>query len=401
MVLVARAADVSEFSTFAAVLTAAVVLTGLLRAFVLEPVLVRSPGTRHDLRRVGSEALSMAALTGVAASAVCLTIWALMGQHPIRELLLVLALVLPGMLLQDGGRYVLFAGMRHRAALINDVLWLSAMAAGFVVIYGSGQAVTATSALLIWGSAGSIAGLVALRQLRMVRPRAPWRLVAANADVAGHLLVQFLALTGAGYLSLFLLGVVQDLDALGAVRAVQLLFGPLSVVFMGVYVSMLPKGLEGGPGRLTGRLVQASAAFSGIVLVCSLIILLTPDSVGRALLGDTWDPASALVLPYAAYLLTVTCATGPSVGLTILERFRVLTAVRVGSIPLAMGVPIAAAARWGATGYVTAQAIVGACLVGVWWFALRRAVGDAIRWRPEHSRADVVEETAGGYDPGS
>lgn len=372
-VLVAGAVGVRSFSAFAAVMTGAILVLGLFRAAVTEPLLVRSPSTRREQGAVSGGALGVALMAG-ATLALALVLVAHVVDGLIGGPLLALAVVLPGLLLQDTSRYLLFARMRHRSALVNDALWLALLVVGFAGARSVDRSVTATSAMLIWGGAGTICGLVSLVQMRGVRPASPGVLLRANADVARHLILQFAALTGAGHLSLFLLGAVQDLDALGSVRAIQLLFGPLNVMFMGVYVTMLPQGVGPRTDDFTRKLGRASGALAALVLVCSAAALMVPASLGRAVLGETWDSARLLVVPYGTYLLMVCAATGPTVGLTMLERFRALTTLRLGSLPFVLVVPVAAGAVWGASGYVTAQAGLAGVLALVWWVALRRCL---------------------------
>src|SRR5207248_20872 len=159
----------------------------------------------------------------------------------------------------------------------------------------------------------------------------------------------FFVLTGAAQLGVYLLGAVQNIESLGAVRAVQLLYGPMNVIFLGAYVTLLPKGIGTDREAFRRALRKASMALSAFTVLCTAALLAAPPSLGHALLGATWPSAHRLVVPFGLYMLTQTAATGPSIGLAALEQAGTLTRVRLGSVPAVLLIPVAAGARWGAT----------------------------------------------------
>jgi O-antigen/teichoic acid export membrane protein len=370
-VLVARAVDPRGFSGFVAVFSASVFLIGLLRGAIGEPLLIRAERVRSGGSGVGSSALSAALVVGVALGVVGVGA-SFLVTGPVRAPLLAFGLTIPGVLLQDTARYVLFASLRHRAALINDVLWLVLMGFGFVAWEQAGRSITGGTGLLLWGGAGWICALVGVAQARGSLWTDPLRVARENGDLGRHLGFQFLALAGAGQLALYLLGAVSGLVALGQLRSVQLLFGPMNVIFLGAYVSLVPRGLAGDPARLRRDLNRATVILTAMALLSTAVLLAIPPGLGAQVLGDSWAGAHRLVLLYGIYMVTLTLATTPTVGLAVLEQARTMTCVRLGSVPMTIAVPVLAGARWGAGGYLGGLLAVGVVMTIAWWTAFER-----------------------------
>lgn len=364
-VFLARAVDPRSFSTFAVASTAVIFATGLGRALVGEPLLVRASAVQGNHRIVGS-ALLTAFWAGVLGSVVFAFAGGFFVDEVLRSSLFAAAVILPAVLVQDAGRYALFALLRHHRAAANDALWLVIMLAGFGLAHLAG-AVSPTVALFVWGGAGWVAAILVFRQVST----SPWAVrragLSRNLDLGSHFAVQYFVVSGAAHVALFLLGWVADLEAIGAVRAAQLLFGPMNVIFLGVVVILLPARRHRDVVRLRRDMWLASFAMSALAITCGIVLLSLPLSAGRALLGATWDGARALVVPYTLYMLTLTASTGPTVGLTALEQVRTLSVVRLAFVPIFVVAPVAAGALGGSSAFVLGLAVVGLMMAVVWW----------------------------------
>lgn len=373
-VLLARALGVREFSAFATVSATSALAIGFLRAIVSEPLLVRAATVRSGDRIVVRSAHASAIGLGLAVATACALFSLAINEDVLSSALLAYALVVTGVLVQDVSRYLLFASLRHRAACLNDLGWLVLTLTGFVVWAATGHPLSVPSGILIWGAAGATSAVVAMLQLGGVGWASPRMLVRINGHLGAHFAVQFFALAGAAQLALYLLGAVADLEAIGEVRATQLLFGPMNVIFLGAYVTLLPKGVGPDMDAFKSAMVRASGALSALAVLCTLALMAIPASVGEALLGNTWQGARPLIAPYGLYMLALTAATGPSVGLAALERARTLSLVRLSFVPATLLIPLLGASLWGSAGFVYGLAATGVLSAITFWMAFDRSL---------------------------
>src|SRR5690606_8290987 len=103
---------------------------GVVRGLCAEAALVR-PGTSDEERsRHGRLSAGSAVALGVAAAPI-LVIPGLFGSDVLRTSLIVLAVALPVLLLQDNLRHVAFGRGRPGLALLSDALWVAGQLIGF------------------------------------------------------------------------------------------------------------------------------------------------------------------------------------------------------------------------------------------------------------------------------
>ena len=149
----------SEFGIFALVLASWLLVVGLMEAVVGDPLLVlgEEPGRRRracDRRPAGRGG----------AAVPCVAVGLLFGWAPSRgQTLLVLAVFLPSLVLQQLWRIVGFQRGRPLASTVNDLVFLAvqvaALAAAFAV-GGSGRA----AAVGCWGLGALAASALGFRQ---------------------------------------------------------------------------------------------------------------------------------------------------------------------------------------------------------------------------------------------
>jgi len=199
------------------------------------------------------------------------------------------------------------------------------------------------------------------------------RLLRELGRLPAHFGLQFVVTTGVAQLSLYLLGLVSTVEAIGAVRGVQLLFAPLGVLYLGALVTLLPRNRRDDRGRGRLALGASSVALAGVAAAAIAVYAALPASVGEALLGDTWVPAADLVPSYGSYMVAMAVAAGATVGLMASDRPRDLSLLRLGfAVPLLLA-PLAGASIGDAKGFTVALAVVGAALaVSSWWLFLAR-----------------------------
>lgn len=374
-VLLARALGGREFSAFAAISVTSALAIGFARALLSEPFLIRAAAVRTGDRRLIRSVYWSAIGVGLAIAGACVLASLVATSDVLRAALLAYSFVVTGVIVQDVSRYLLFASFRPRDACLNDLAWLGFMLVGFSLWAVTGHTLSVPAGILIWGVTGGLAAFAAVLQLGGNGWVSPGWLMRTNGRLGAHLAAQFILFSGASQVALYLLGAVANLEAIGAVRATQLLLvGPVNIFFMGSYLTLLPEGVGTDFAMFRATMLRMSATLSAVAAVTTLILLAVPSSVGEALLGDTWKSARPLIIPYGLYMVTVGVATGPSAGLAALEQARTLLLVRLGPLPLTLLAPLAGAALWGSGGFVYALALTGVPSAIVWWIAFNKSL---------------------------
>ncbi len=263
----------------------------------------RWPGVRARL-----VALGLLATTAVGA-------WSAVAADARAELV-ILAMSIPLLLLQDGHRYRAWALRRFPQVVAVDATWLLTfvVAVGAIATTGSPSAIDGRAVLLAWVGGGVVSWQVArvLDGRRVGRVAAPERddeLASGDRPVhrdrrsARGMAAQqaILAIDGNGLP--MALAAVADAAVTAGVRAVLLPFAPLTSVLSGVRVLTLPHLRRSvRDGYAAAAIAKVTAAFAAIAAVISLVtvggLTLVPDSLlgesGR--LVQTWFPLGAVVV---------------------------------------------------------------------------------------------------------
>lgn len=372
-IVIARSVDASGFGAFSVAFVAFSFLIGLSRATVTDPLIVRFSSAGADLahagRRAAGTALVLGAVAGLVSGAAALLLGGQVGAA-----LLGLSFVLPGLLVQDAWRQLFFAAGRPRAATVNDAVW----AASQVVLIGGVLVLDRTSVFALtvaWGAAASVAALAgALQAGGAPHPRASWAWLREHRDLNVHLAAGYALNMGAVHVTMALVGVIGGLTAVGALRAAQVLLGPLQVLFAGATSFALPllsrRAAQDVPGvRRPALLVSALAAMAATGWL--VVLLLLPDALGQQLLGDSWDTARQVLPAVGAMMVLIAGVTGATLALKALSiGGRLLTATLVQA-PLILVLGCTGAYLDGARGAALGLAVahVGGFAVqwsGVW-----------------------------------
>lgn len=390
-VLIARSLGVAEFGAFALAFATYLVVLNVSRAVATEPLVIRYSSDDAARWRTGTrQSTGVALVVGLGGGLVCIGIAGVTGGT-LAGALLGLALVLPGLLLQDAWRYAFFAAGAGHRAFVNDLVWAVFLFPAFFALARWGT-VTAFAAVVVWGAAAGAAGLFGMVQGRLV-PR-PAALVAwwqEHRDLVPAFLGEFLAVSGTKEAVIVGVGGIAGLAAAGALRAGQILLGPLRILYNGAQHMAVPEGVrlhrqrpEGLPrvcATMGATLGLAGLAFGGVLLVL-------PDSIGAALMGDSWEPARPVLLPLTLAMAAAGALRGALMGLRVLaaasESFRARLLLAVLTVVGALGGATADGALGAAWGLAGAQ-ILG---VAVWWVQFRRA------WRGRARSAETIETEA-------
>ncbi|MFJ2819716.1 hypothetical protein ACIO7M_01190 [Streptomyces toxytricini] len=368
VVLAARLSTAAGFADFSMVYVAFSVLLGLNMAYVGQSTVLEKDPER--LGAVCRSALGFTAAAAAAAGAVLAATGALLPGDA-GAAFLALGLVLPAVLLQDGLRYCFSALRTPERALAADALRLvCAVAALLAQPAGSAPG----RLVLVWG----LSALPALALgLLLLRPYVR----GARADLGpylrrGHLgqrfAVEFAVGNGASQLAVLGLGVFATPLAVGALRGATTVFGPLNVLFNSANAFGPPV-----VGRASGKrgVIRITAAMGAALAVLGAAwgaaLYALPDAVGRRLLGDTWQAASALLPATGAQYAVMGLGTCALLTLRVLSPKATLSLQVVFSL-LSVGFLLGGYALAGVAGAAWGLALGSAAKAAAAWLRAAR-----------------------------
>ena len=373
-VAAARVLDVEAFGAFAVALAGYLFAAGLARA-VCGEILIIKHSASGAADRAGA-ALGGALGLGLASGLLAL-VAAGFADQTLRLALLALALLLPGLLVQDALRYLFIALSRPNLAFANDLVWalLQVVLVGAVLFAGRDGVVELIAA---WGVAALLAALVGLVQLR-TWPRLDLAIgwFREHGPIWPRYLTEFVATVGAWQITLLGLGAVGGLTLLGGLRAAQVLYGPLHVVNYGARLAVVPEGVRdraAGAAGLTRTVSRAAGAMASVAVIWTVAVVMLPDSLGRMLLGDSWAEAAEVALPFGLFMVLQALIGAAVIGLRIVVAAgaSLRAALQTALVLVALAVGCAATGNIVAVGW----GLVIAALFGVaaWWKALRNVL---------------------------
>jgi O-antigen/teichoic acid export membrane protein len=376
-VVVARAVDATSFGAFSVAFAVFSFTLGMSRALVCEPLVVRfSAAKPRAVAEAARAATGLAVVFGAIAGIVCLVAAPLLGGE-FQRMLPALAIVLPGLLLQDTWRYAFFAAKRPASATANDFVWALLQFTAIGVLIGLGQGST-PAFILAWGGAAGGAALYGYVQLGVVpSPRSAWGWLREHRDLAPMLLADYILAMGAFNLALVVIGVVGTLADVGSLRAAHVLLGPLQLLFFGAASITLPefaRRLDRTQGALIGYAGGVSAVLGTVALVWTSLLLLVPDSWGELLLGDSWEGARTVLPASGLHMTGLAVGMGATFMLRALADGRsVLTGSSIQS-PMVFILGVVGVVVGGALGAALGFAVAHWFGAGVWWLLVIRSV---------------------------
>jgi O-antigen/teichoic acid export membrane protein len=377
--VVARSSSASEFGAFGIVFSLYLILVAASRAVCSEPLLVRhSDATPDELASGVKESTGAALVVGLVASVGCALVAPFLPS-PTQGAVLALAVVLPGLLLQDAWRHAFFVQARPGRAVANDGLW-TVTSLCLVLWLGRSEQSSLGLLVLAWGAAGSLAGLLGAAQAGLrPRPRATASWWRKHRDLAARFLGEVAVTTGTTNTALVLIGVTGGLQVVGALRGAEVLLGPMRVLALATPAAVIPELVRlrnRRPDTLRSRCALVSVGLASVTVLWSVALHLVPDDAGRAVLGQSWSGARAVLGIVTLDTAAIGVAIGAAVGLRALAAARRSLRARLTQAPLTLTVPVAGAqagASGGAWGYAGVS-VVGAV---IWWYHLRAADAEA------------------------
>jgi hypothetical protein len=377
--LVAREVGVAQLGVFSLVFATYLLALGVSRSLNSDTLAVRYSAAGEPAWREGAAAAAGGALgLGLAGGLAC-ALAGLVTDGLLGDALMVLGLGLPGLLLQDVWRFAFVARGRSAQAFVNDLVWAVVLAAALAVLLATGR----TSVLafeLAWSGSAGAAALAGIAQARLLPwPLNPLRWWRRHRDLNTRYLGEFLTIGAVSQVNSYAVSAVAGLAVVGALRAGEILVGPVYVLFMGGNMIAVAEGARVASRSVAGlaRLsVLVSAGMSVAAALWGAVLLLLPDSLGTRVLGPTWYTAAEVVVPFALLTVGLTASAGPQTGLRALAAARRGLRARLIAAPLLLAGAIGGAALGGAVAAAWGMAAGYWAAAIVWWWQFRLAVAE-------------------------
>lgn len=347
----------------------------ITRGVTGDPLTSRFAGRDRDgLARPIRAAATAAVLVG-AGLGMLVAIGSTVAHGPLREALLVAAVALPGLTLQDYVRSALIVQGRVPSTFANDTFWavvqLPAMLVAAQIHPSAGSVFGA------WAATGCLAAVIGLVQLRsgLTGPRAVRGWFAETRDLWPFYLGDNLLFQASSMLLMVVVSATAGLTAMAGFRVAMTVYAPLSLIGRGVItvsVAMLARRRE-NPAEVRRQALLISFVLTPLAIGWGLLTLLVPTSAGVALFGESWHEAEPVVFLASFVCAAGLFATGVAIGLRALSAGR---HALIGRIVVTIGAAIASAIGGllgEEHGLFLALAIFFPVQAAVWWGLLSHA----------------------------
>jgi O-antigen/teichoic acid export membrane protein len=330
VVFVARSSSAENFGAFAVVYALYAFTVAITQALVGETFLVTTDRASPMWRRTAAAATGAAVIVGLIA-ALPLVGFALVAESRYDELLLLLALALPALLVQDTTRVVHIASGHPSRAAVNDLAWALLQASAFVALAVADRQ-DIRLLFLAWAVPGVACAALGCVQLR-ARPSTVAGLgwMKEHRRLGGSYALESLAYAGSNQLTTLAVATAGGLPAAGALRAGQSIYGPANVPLLMlrlVGIAEARAAIVRGRHELRAMVRYLGAAGTAIGAAVLVAVLLVPDSLGRWLFGETWMLASALLVPLGLQKIAIGYSAGSFAGLRVLQAARLTLMLR-------------------------------------------------------------------------
>jgi len=366
----ARAASPEQFGTYALGVAVLNLALALSRSVVATPFTIDS-SSDGEVSVARSSWLALAVGTLLTLAAAPFVVAAAVRDPALAWVLLVWAVALPLLTLQDFLRYVAVARGRPAVALVADGTWT------LVVLVLFGYQVLASSpapawvCALVWAAGLLVATVVLVGAGLAERPHATgaWTWLVGDrrhAQLAGDA-----ALAGGGpIVVLSLVTLLVGADAVAALRGASTVFGPLNTLMAASILALVPevRRRRGASGEqlLVGVTAVLCTVAAGFGLVMALLV---SDGVGEALLGATWPLTDRVLLATTVEYVGIALMTAGVVWCRAKNRVDVALRFQVAQwVGLLAATTVTGLAIGSARGVAVGLAVVGlatgaACLL--------------------------------------
>ncbi len=393
-----RSVEPREFGAFGVALVTFQLIISLGRAQGSEPLTIRySDVGKKEWARAAAHSTGYSLVLGLLGGAGMIA-FGLTAGGALRTSFLVMGLVLPALLVQDGWRYAFFTLGSPARAVANDLVLTVVQGVVLVFLAATGT-ITIAGAIAAWGLAALVAAVLGCVQARTVPSMGhslSW--LRETRMLGGALTGDLIARGAASQVALFAIGALAGLASVGYVRAGLLLFGPLYALIQGAVpfaVSECVRLKSASPHRLRPTADLLSLLFGAGGLLLGAVLLLLPENLGRAFLGSSWDGTRELLPAMTALAVTAGVIVGPAVGLRAIAAVGRMMTVSLVVAPAAVALPAAGALLAGAEGAAWGLAASNAVMAGALLWQFRTANRVFLASPPEMQGLDPEPEGPG------
>ncbi|WP_036491253.1 hypothetical protein [Nocardioides sp. CF8] len=378
-VFVARQVTPTEFGAWSIGYAAYMMALAVVRSLSCTPLLLGRHESPEALRKASSGAVGLALCLGLAMSVVVGALgWAAVD---LRGALIPFALCMPLLLAQDVLRHFGFAGSRPSIPAALDVSWVALQCAAFVALTLVG-ANSMGIATVVW----AISALPAVLWLSIRSHFVPRRDAIASfwreTRADGVKLLADSALASAVTQALpVLVAASAGLAAAGALRGGFTLMGGINVLVAGLtpIATLAARRQQDASGDVHRFLWSWSAVLFVVSVFNGALLLALPESLGRELLGSTWETASLLILPLALHSMLRGPFTGVPIALRASDRVGAALRLRVWTTLPSVVLPWTGALVFGLHGAVWGIVLSAVVANGMALRAVRRGRWSEIR----------------------
>jgi O-antigen/teichoic acid export membrane protein len=366
-VLAARLLGVASFGLFGIVFLVYVLVQGVNRALVCDPSLVHAVEAQE---RPG-EVIGTSCVLGVALAACVLVagFGAELWDPSLGNALLVLAVCIPLLVLQDLGRYLAFASGRPTSAVVLDVAWLVFLFAAVAALVATETRRTLAWFIAAWAGSGAAAGLLLFSQYRGREVPMSLSWLRYTWQFSWRYLISYTSTQGAALGASSGVGGIAGARALGGLQGALLLVRPFmtfQVAAIAASIGEISRSLVGNQ-RLRRHVARTSALTSVVALLNVLAMLVLPDRLGETVLGASWHAAQPLLLPTGVQIVCIGLLTGVRAGLLGTRAIRKVMVIDVASTVAILLSTVSGAVIDGVVGALWAVALCQGLMAVVWW----------------------------------
>ncbi|QYB02806.1 hypothetical protein I1A62_37415 [Rhodococcus sp. USK10] len=375
---IARNANPDEFGSYGVVFAIATILITIERAQFVMPYMMDFGRSKLSSNMPGPRLRAGAAtavlISGVAlASIACLSLVFIGSEYV--SLVLAFSFLIPCILLQDVVRYVVLNECGIKRVLSIDVVWAGVQFGLLLWLHAVGDPTVPTQ-VVVWALSALLSVFCA--------PRAIWSrwscsdmriFISRNGRTGMNLAVESIAASASQYIAILVLSMVGSLTAVGGIRAIQVVLGPLGVFSQGIILSVSTVLIGLGADRKRD-VRHYAATISGVVFGISILYIVLvsviPPHWGRLVLGENWVLGHGLVWPMGIAQAASGVTLGAMLGFRALQISRQTMVVRLALLPVgpaAVIVGYKVADTLGAAVGLMVASIVAA--LAVWWLFLR------------------------------
>jgi O-antigen/teichoic acid export membrane protein len=372
--VLARLLGPENYGTFSLAFLAWFFTLSAIRSAFMQPYTLGASSLEgSEWRELTSRVSGVVLAAGVVAAAMFAIVGVVIGtSSELGRAMLAVAVLAPGLALQEFWRYASFASRRAKTAAMNDFYWAVGQTLAFTVVLLTTR-VTAAESLVAWGVGAWFAAALGAMQLS-VKPR----IGRATLQSARQMIRVGAWFTGANVtFSAGLFGVAAIVAAeagsrdLGLFRMVQgNLFGPVQLMIVAAEMVFLPHLVRSIRSMTTTGLTEAfqySTAIAVAVAAYGGALVLVARVVLSRVFGSAFAPAATLVLP----MLVVFTLDAASDGAGVLLRARAR-----GKSLLTMQIVAASARILAVILLIRPYGVLGAA----WGLAIGSAVSFVLCW---------------------